>query len=54
MKIKSLASSSAGNAHVLEHDGCRLMLDAGLTRKQLQKKEVKLGELSGCLITHHH
>jgi len=54
MKIKSLASSSSGNCHIVEHDGCRIMLDCGLTRKQLHGKGVKLTELAGCLITHAH
>ena len=54
MKIKSLASSSAGNAHIVEHDGSRIMLDCGLTKKQLRSKNVKLSELSGCLVSHAH
>ena len=54
MKIKSLASSSAGNCHILEHGSSRIMLDCGLTRKQLRSKSVKLSELSGCLVSHAH
>jgi phosphoribosyl 1,2-cyclic phosphodiesterase len=54
MKIKSLASSSSGNCHIVEHDGCRIMLDCGLTKKQLRSKNVKLSELAGCLVSHFH
>ena len=54
MKIRSIASSSSGNCHIVEHNGSRLMLDAGLTKKQLRSKQVKLSDLAGCLCSHLH
>ncbi len=54
MKFTSFASSSKGNCHLLEIGGETLLLDAGLSRKQIVRAGVKLSELSGCLITHSH
>ena len=59
MKFTSLASSSRGNAYLLESDGASpLLLEVGLPIKQLRDKlrdqEVLLSDLEACLISHEH
>lgn len=53
-----LGSGSGGNAAVVEGDGVRLLVDAGLSAKQLCLRMegcgVDPGSLSGILLTHEH
>lgn len=50
MKINHIASSSAGNAHVV--DG-RILLDAGVSARQI-RREIMLTDLEAAFITHEH
>lgn len=55
MEITAIASSSTANCCALEHNGSRLILEAGVPFKNLSK--ALGGEASsavGCLITHEH
>lgn len=61
MRFIPLASSSAGNAYLVEAPGGgtapsgRLLLECGVSYKKLQKLAgFGLSGLSGCLITHEH
>jgi len=59
MRFTSLASSSRGNAYLLQTDGASpLLLEAGLPIKQLRDKlrvhGVSLSDLAGCLVSHEH
>lgn len=61
MTFIPLASSSAGNAYIVEAGGggtaprARLLLECGLSYKKLQKLAgYRLSGLCGCLITHEH
>lgn len=61
MRFIPLASSSAGNAYIVEAGGggtaprARLLLECGLSYKKLQKLAgYRLSGLCGCLITHEH
>lgn len=53
-----LGSGSAGNAALVSTDGCRLLLDGGLSAKQLVSRLEALGiqpdALDGILLTHEH
>ncbi len=53
-----LGSGSGGNAAVVECDGLRLMIDAGLSAKQLSLRLQQVGidpaSLDGILLTHEH
>ncbi len=53
-----LGSGSAGNAALVATDGCRLLLDGGLSAKQLTNRLGTLGlqpdALDGILLTHEH
>lgn len=58
MRFAVLGSGSGGNSAVLECGGMRLMLDAGLSAKQLttrmQSLDIDAANLDGILITHEH
>lgn len=53
-----LASGSAGNCAYLETDQARLLIDAGLSGRQIRQRLTALGRspetLSGILLTHEH
>ena len=58
IRFYTLASSSAGNAALLQAGGARLLIDAGISclriRRGLGERGVALGDLDGILITHAH
>ena len=58
MRFAVLGSGSGGNAAVVECSGLRLMIDAGLSAKQLAVRLELVGidpaSLSGILLTHEH
>lgn len=55
MKIASLASSSKGNAYLIADGKTRLLLECGLSYKELQKRAgFNLARLHGCLVSHEH
>lgn len=58
MRFAVIGSGSAGNAAVVECGGQRLMIDAGLSAKQLALRLQQLGidpaSLDGILLTHEH
>ena len=58
MRFAVLGSGSGGNSAVVECGGVRLMIDAGLSAKQLMLRLGQLGidpaSLDGILLTHEH
>lgn len=55
IEIKALASSSKGNAFYLNDGVCPLLLDCGLSYKELQRGiGFSVTGLGGCLLTHEH
>lgn len=58
MRFSVLASGSSGNAFYIETDEMRLLVDAGLSGKQLDRlfgeAKVDPAKLSGILVTHEH
>lgn len=58
MRFAVLGSGSGGNAAVVECGGLRLMIDAGLSAKQLMLRLRQVGidpeSLGGILLTHEH
>ena len=58
MKIHVLASGSAGNAILVEDGASALLVDAGLSARELERRLRLVGrepsELQGILITHEH
>jgi phosphoribosyl 1,2-cyclic phosphodiesterase len=58
VKICILASSSAGNSAFVATDRTRLLIDAGLSRREITKRLAAIGEdircLDAILVTHEH
>lgn len=58
LKICILASSSAGNCVFIATGRTRLLVDAGLSRREISKRLAAIGEdaasLDGILVTHEH
>lgn len=55
MRFTPIASSSAGNAYLVQDGDCALLLECGISmRRLMQGTDVRLSGLSGCLITHEH
>lgn len=55
MDIKVLASSSAGNCYIISDGVTKIMIECGITIKQMQKGiDFNLSSIDGCLISHGH
>lgn len=58
MRVAVLGSGSAGNAVILESGGRRLLIDAGFSCRQLERRMALLGReassLDALLLTHEH
>lgn len=55
MKFESLASSSHGNAYIVSDRDTRVLLECGVSHKQLQKLSgFSLSEFKACLVSHEH
>lgn len=54
LSFQSIASSSKGNASLLRGKGVTILLDCGLTVKELQLAGVSISLLSAVFITHEH
>lgn len=58
VKVCVLASSSAGNATFVATDNTRILIDAGLSRKEVFQRMARIGEdaarLDAVLVTHEH
>ena len=57
-RLTILASGSSGNCAYLETDDTRLLIDAGLSARQIRQRLLGIGRtpenLSGILVTHEH
>lgn len=55
MTIKPIASGSTGNAYLVSDDHSTVLLDAGISLRQIQVSTgFRLSSLAGVLITHRH
>ena len=55
MKFEALASSSQGNAYIVTDDETCILLECGISYKQLQKLSgFSLSEFKACLVSHEH
>ena len=58
LSICSLASGSSGNSYLVRSDSTALLVDAGISAKQIKERLGELGleicDISGILITHEH
>jgi phosphoribosyl 1,2-cyclic phosphodiesterase len=58
VRFASLASGSKGNCLVAEADGCRVLIDCGLSPRETARRLARLGlapaDLDAVLVTHEH
>lgn len=55
MKFQSLASSSSGNAYIVSDNDTRILVECGVSHKNLQKLSgFSLSEFQACLVSHEH
>ena len=55
MEIRTIASGSKGNAHLVSSGRTTLLLDAGVVFRELQEATgYQTGEIGACLVTHRH
>ena len=58
MRVCLLASGSRGNSAIVEADGCRLLIDAGLSSRETERRLATIGmdaaDLDAILVTHEH
>lgn len=55
MKFESLASSSHGNAYIVSDRDTRILIECGVSHKQLQKLAgFSLSDIKACLVSHEH
>ena len=58
MRLSILASGSSGNATVVEVDGTRVLVDCGISLRQLEKRLREVGLDGECLdaviVSHEH
>ncbi len=58
MRVCLLASGSRGNSTLIEVDGCRLLIDAGLSGIETERRLATIGltccDLNAILVTHEH
>ena len=55
MDIEILASGSKGNCYKIKTNGTTLLIECGISFKEIQKKlKFKMHEIDACLITHSH
>lgn len=58
MRVCLLASGSRGNSALIEIDGCRILVDAGLSGREIERRleTLELGgdDLHAILVTHEH
>lgn len=55
MRFESLASSSHGNAYIVSDGDTRILIECGVSHKQLQKlSSFALSDIKACLVSHEH
>ena len=55
MIFRSLASSSKGNAYLISDTDTTILLECGISYKQLEKRtSFQMANIAACFITHEH
>lgn len=53
--LKTIATGSSGNCHALIADKEILLLDLGVSAKEIKKAiDFRVMDISGCLVSHNH
>lgn len=55
MKIKTIATGSAGNCYLAKIGGTNLLIEAGVPiAKIIKGLDYRMSDVDGCLISHRH
>lgn len=55
MELHTINTGSRGNSAILEHNNDKILLDAGVSLKQVEiEVGFSLASINGVLTTHHH
>lgn len=55
LTLKTISSGSVGNSYILNSNGRKLILDAGVSIAEIKKAiNFDLRSVSGCLVSHEH
>ncbi len=58
MRVRSLASGSRGNCHLIRSAGATILVDAGISARRienfLREMGLSVGDLDGVILTHEH
>lgn len=55
VSIQALGSSSAGNSYMIDDGRTKILLEAGLKYRDIQRGvDFRMSEIEGCLISHEH
>ncbi len=53
--LKTIATGSSGNCHALISDKEILLLDLGVSAKEIKRAiDFRVMDISGCLVSHNH
>lgn len=55
LNLKTISTGSKGNAYVLKNNNDILLLDLGVTVKEIKKAiDFKILDVAGCIVSHEH
>lgn len=55
IEVKTIASGSKGNAHIIQYENTTLLLDAGVAFREIQQAtEFNSSKIDACFVTHRH
>lgn len=55
LSLKTISTGSKGNAYILKNNDDILLLDLGVTEKEIKKAiGFKISDVAGCVVSHEH
>ena len=55
LSLKTISTGSKGNSYILKNTNDILLLDLGVTEKEIKKAiDFKISDVSGCVVSHGH
>ena len=53
--LKTISTGSKGNSYILKNNNDILLLDLGVTEKEIKKAiDFKISDVAGCVVSHGH
>lgn len=55
LSLKTISTGSKGNSYILKNNNDILLLDLGVTEKEIKKAiDFKISDVAGCVVSHGH